>query len=91
MPLTAGITLATSTVEKAIQSAIDNKHSVYISCLGGTGGEQPRRIDPKILRAVKNSQVIEAYCHLKKEMRTFSLHKIKRIKDHQWVPSGIIS
>jgi hypothetical protein len=91
MPLTAEITLVTSTVEKAIQSAINNKRSVYISYLGGTGGEQPRRIDPKILRAVKNGQVVEAYCHLKKKMRTFSLHKIKRIEDHEWVSSGIPS
>jgi hypothetical protein len=41
MPLTAGITLVTSTEEKAIQSAINNKRSIYISYLEGTGGEQP--------------------------------------------------
>jgi hypothetical protein len=78
-------------VLETIQATICDKHSVYISYLGGTKGNQPRKIDPRMLKVGKEGQFVEAHCHVTNESRTFYLHKIMRIEDHNWATDSTIT
>jgi hypothetical protein len=71
-----------------VQSVITAKKSLHISYGRGNRSDQLRKIDSKHLTQGKEGQLLESYCHLAKDVRHFYLHKIKRIKDHNWVPPG---
>ena len=72
-------------VLEKVEDAIKQRHSVYISYAGGTGGMRPRKIDPQVIEIGRDGQKVESYCHLAKGTRHFYLHKIHRIDDHDWV------
>jgi hypothetical protein len=44
-----------------------------------------REIKPKRLKQGKEGQQVVAHCQLKNQERTFYLHGIKRIEDHNWL------
>jgi hypothetical protein len=69
--------------------AIEEKRSVYITYKGGSHGDAPRKVDPKLLRAGKKGQLVETYCHTANATRSFFISEITRIEDENWtVPAA---
>ncbi len=69
--------------------AIEEKRSVYITYKGGTRGDAPRKVDPKLLKAGKTGQLVETYCYTANTVRSFYVSYITRIEEEDWtVPAA---
>jgi predicted DNA-binding transcriptional regulator YafY len=71
-------------VKERLEAAIDTKRDVYISYKKGTHGACPHRVTPSAFRPGKEGVLVETYCHTAKADRSFYLHLIARIEDHNW-------
>jgi predicted DNA-binding transcriptional regulator YafY len=54
------------------------RNSVKIKYLAHSGEETERLIDPFILTYYNNAWYVKAFCHLKKDIRIFAIHRIHK-------------
>lgn len=71
-------------IKERLEAAIDAKKDVFISYKKGTHGSPPRKVTPNAFRLGKEGLLVETYCHTAKENRSFYVHLIARIEDHDW-------
>lgn len=72
-------------VLEEITRSIREKSPVYISYMGGTHSDSPRKIQPmQIVCGMTGEQKVVSHCFLVNAKREFYLHKIQRIEDHDW-------
>jgi hypothetical protein len=73
-----------SRTKDMLARAIEQKCSVYIAYRGGTHGDLPRKIDPKLFKAGKKGQLVESYCHTANAARSFCISDIMHIEEEDW-------
>ena len=78
------VTNSNPTITKKIETALVEKRSVYVQYSADGGGTSFRKVDPQEFEASKNGKKVREYCHLRKDVRSFFLHKITRVEDYDW-------
>jgi hypothetical protein len=79
-------------VLEKVKSAIFGKKTLFISYGGGTNTDNPRKITPNALESKSKGELLKAFCFIDGKVKSFYLHKMKRVEDHDWrAPQGIAS
>lgn len=77
-------TLPVVNVKEQLEAIIQSKGEAFISYDRGTNSKRPRRIKPNAFSLGKEGELVHAYCYVVKDKRSFYLHHITRIEDHNW-------
>jgi hypothetical protein len=81
-------TLHVSGIKERLEAIIQAKRDVYISYDKGTNSKRPRKIKPNSFSPGKEGELVQAYCYIAKDKRSFYLHHIIKIDDYDWESSS---
>lgn len=71
-------------IKEQLEAIIQSKGEAFILYDRGTNSNRPRRIKPNAFSLGKEGELVHAYCYVAKDKRSFYLHHITRMEDHDW-------
>jgi hypothetical protein len=78
------VTLLVPDIKERLEAIIREKGEAFISYERGNNSKRPRRIKPTSFSQGKEGELVHAYCYVAKDTRSFYLHHITKMEDHDW-------
>jgi hypothetical protein len=76
-----------SNILKRVQVAVDKKQDLWILYAAGTQTPKPRKITPQSIKKNNKGHKMDALCHIANITKSFYIHNILRVEDHNWSES----